>query len=94
MTKIFQPILHISLLYLDDILFFSKNDQAYEHMLLQFFEIVSQKGIMLSEKKSHIGLPEIEYLGMRISNGQIQPGPHLSKNLPLFPDENLTTRQI
>jgi hypothetical protein len=49
---------------------------------------------MLSEKKSFIGQPEIEYLGMNISNGNIQYGPHLSENLPFFPDENLTTKQI
>jgi hypothetical protein len=41
---------------------------------------------MLLEKKSFIGQPEIEYLGMKISNGTIQPGPHLFDNLPLFPD--------
>jgi hypothetical protein len=36
------------------------------------------KRVMLSEKKSHIGILEIKYLGMRISNGQIHPSPHLS----------------
>jgi hypothetical protein len=49
---------------------------------------------MLSEKKSFIGQPNIEYLGMKISNGTIQPGPHFSEHLPAFPDENLTTKQI
>jgi hypothetical protein len=49
---------------------------------------------MLSDKKSHIGLTEVEYLGMRISNGQIQSGLHLLENLSLFPNENLTTKQI
>jgi hypothetical protein len=94
MATIFHPILHSSLLYIDDILLFPKNDQAHEQLLLQFFEIINQEGIVLSEKKSFIGIPEIEYLGMKISNGKIQLGPHLSENLPLFLVENLATKQI
>ena len=94
MAKIFQNILHSALLYIDDILLFSKDDQAHTLLLSQFFEIINQKGIMLSEKKSHIGLHEVEYLGMRISNGKIQPGPHLVEHLPDFPDTNLTRKQI
>jgi hypothetical protein len=49
---------------------------------------------MLSEKKYFIGQTAIDYLGMKISNGTIQPGPHLFEHLPAFPDENLTTKQI
>jgi hypothetical protein len=47
---------------------------------------------MLSDKKSHIGRTEIEYLGMRIFDGKIQPGTHLSETLPSFPDENLSVK--
>ena len=49
---------------------------------------------MLSEKKSMIGLKEIEFLGMFISNGQYRPGPHLASQLLDFPDSNLTHKQI
>jgi hypothetical protein len=31
---------------------------------------------------------------MKISNGTIQPGPHLSEHLPAFLDDNLTPKQI
>jgi hypothetical protein len=86
MAKIFELIFSSSLLYIDDILIFFENDQAHEQLLLQFFEIINQKGIMLSEKKSHIGLHEVEYLGMRIFNGKLQPGPHLVELLPSFLD--------
>jgi hypothetical protein len=41
MAEIFQPILHSALLYIDDILLFSKNDHAHEQLLLQFFEIIN-----------------------------------------------------
>ena len=49
---------------------------------------------MLLEKKSMIGLKEIEFLGMYISNGQYRPGPHLASQLLNFPDSNLTHKQI
>jgi hypothetical protein len=41
MATIFQPILHSSLLCISDILLFSKDDQAHEQLLLQFFEIIN-----------------------------------------------------
>ncbi|KAK0579775.1 hypothetical protein LWI29_031221 [Acer saccharum] len=49
---------------------------------------------MLSEKKSIVGRSEIEFLGMHISNGQYQPGPHLVVRLLDFPDSDLSVYQV
>ena len=49
---------------------------------------------MLSEKKSTIRKPEIEFLGMNISNGQYRPGPHLAIQLLDFPDFDFNVKQV
>ena len=69
MTKIFSPILHHALVYIDDILLFSSNHESHQKLLLDFFHIVQAHGIMLSEKKSSIGKESIDFLGMVIKDG-------------------------
>ncbi|KAK9186437.1 hypothetical protein WN944_020772 [Citrus x changshan-huyou] len=78
MTKIFSPILHHALVYIDDILLFSSDHESHQKLLLDFFHIVQAHGIMLSEKKSSIGKESIDFLGMVIKDGQYQPGPHIA----------------
>ncbi|KAH9724631.1 hypothetical protein KPL70_007559 [Citrus sinensis] len=73
MTKIFCPILHHALVYIDDILLFSSDHESHQKLLLDFFHIVQAHGIMLSEKKSSTGKESIDFLGMVIKAGQYQP---------------------
>ncbi|KAH9716873.1 hypothetical protein KPL71_021611 [Citrus sinensis] len=94
MTKIFSPILHHALVYIDDILLFSPDHDSHQQLLLDFFYIVQVHGIMLSEKKSSIAKESIDFLGMVITNGHYQPGPHIATELLKFPDTNLTKKQI
>lgn len=42
---------------------------------------------MLSEKKSSIGQNQIEFIGMRFSNGQYHHGPHIAEEVLKFPDQ-------
>ena len=94
MTKIFSPIFHYALVYIDDILLFSPDHDSHQHLLLDFFHIVQVHGIMLSEKKSSIARESIDFLGMVITNGHYQPVPHIATELLKFPDINLTKKQI
>ncbi|KAH9680032.1 hypothetical protein KPL71_026386 [Citrus sinensis] len=94
MTKIFSPILHHALVYIDDILLFSSDHESHQKLLLDFFHIVQAHGIMLSEKKSSIGKESIDFLGMVIKDGQYQPGPHIAIELLKFPDTHLNRKQI
>ena len=75
MTKIFSPILHHALVYIDDILLFFSDLESHQKLLLDFFHIVQAHGIMLSEKKTSIGKESIDFLGMVIIGDQYQPGP-------------------
>ncbi|QHO48459.1 polyprotein [Arachis hypogaea] len=94
MTKIFEPILHSTLIYIDDILLFSKDNEAHKALLAQFTQIIKDRGIMLSAKKSSIARKRIEFLGMVFEDGFFQPGEHIAKGLINFPDENMTVKQV
>ncbi|KAH9716904.1 hypothetical protein KPL71_021631 [Citrus sinensis] len=94
MTKIFSPILHHALVYIDDILLFSPDHDSHQQLLLDFFNVVQEHGIMLSEKKSNIAKESIDFLGMVITNGHYQPGPHIATKLLKFPNTNLTKKHI
>ena len=73
MTKIFEPILENTLVYIDDILLFSKDIASHKKLLNQFFEIANQHGIMLSEKNIQLAQSQIDFLGMHFSQGTYQP---------------------
>ena len=77
-----------------DILLFSSDHESHQKLLLDFFHIVQEHGIMLSEKKSSIGKESIDFLGIVIKDGHYQPGPHIATELLKFPDINLTKKQI
>nr|XP_012568598.1 uncharacterized protein LOC101496717 [Cicer arietinum] len=94
MTRIFEPIIDSILIYIDDVLLFSKDEKAHKQLLGQFVQIAQNHGIMLSEKKSQIAQTEIDFLGMHFSQGKYQPQPHIAQELLNFPDENLTVKQI
>ncbi|KAH9769368.1 Endonuclease [Citrus sinensis] len=94
MVKIFSPILHHALIYIDDILLFSHNHQTYQQLLSDFLEIVQTHGIMLSEKKSNIGKESIDFLGMVLKDGHYHPGSHIAAELLKFPDTDLNKKQI
>ncbi|XP_048229074.1 uncharacterized protein LOC125369846 [Ricinus communis] len=94
MIEIFGPILYSSLIYIDDILLFSETAEDHHQLLQQSLAIIQKYGIMLSEKKSTIGRREIEFLSMHFKNGQYTYGPHLTKELDNFPEENLSVKQI
>lgn len=93
-TRIFEAILNSILIYIDDVLLFSKEEKAHKQLLDQFFQIAQKYGMMLSKKKSQIAQTEIDFLGMHFSQGKYQPQPHIAQELLNYPDENLTIKQI
>ena len=94
MTRICGPIHDQALIYIDDILLFSQNIQAHKQLLQQFVNLTEQHGVMLSERKIQIGLAQIEFLGMKLSQGKYEAQPHIAQELLKFSDENLTKVKI
>ena len=67
MVMLFQPLLANALIYVDDILLFSKDEESHAKLLTEFYNLVKSQGIMLSEKKMVIGQSSIDFLGVNIS---------------------------
>ena len=68
MVTLFQLLLTNALIYVDDILLFSKDTESHERLLTKFYNLVKSQGIMLSKKKMIIGQSSIDFLGVSISN--------------------------
>jgi len=66
MLTLFQPLLANALIYVDDILLFSKDAKSHERLLTEFYNLAKSQGIMLSEKKMVIGQSSIDFLGVSI----------------------------
>lgn len=64
------------LVYLDDIIIFSKTFDQHLHDLISVLHRVDQHGLMLKPSKCHICCTEVEYLGHVISADGIRANPH------------------
>nr|GFA85499.1 putative reverse transcriptase domain, viral movement protein [Tanacetum cinerariifolium] len=84
MITIFEPILANTLVYIDDILLFSPDEQSHAELLSRFYSVVTKYGIMLSEKKMEVEVTTIQFLGMEISDGryQIESNQELAEKMP------------
>ena len=94
MVTLFQPLLNNALIYIDDILLFSKDEESHEKLLTEFYNLVKSQGIMLSEKKMIIAQSSIDFLGVNISDGKYVLQPHIAASLGQFPDWLTSAKQI
>ena len=94
MIKIFEPILHHALMYIDDVLLFSKDHDSHQDLLSHFLKIIKSHDNILSDKKSILGQDSVEFLGMVIKDGHYRPSPYIAQELVRFPDEHLSRKQI
>ena len=94
MTKIFEPFLDSALIYIDDILLFSHDEDSHKQLLEKFQRICDQYRVRLSWRKFQIGTTKVDFLGMHFSQGKYVPQPYIVEELPKFLDENMTIKQI
>lgn len=88
MIRKLQPILHTSLVYIDDVLLFNNTLDKYLNLFNQFHGLVKQYRVMLSLKKMTIFRDEIDFLEMNFSYGSFTPGLHTCQELLKFLDTN------
>ena len=94
MVTLFQPLLTNALIYVDDILLFSKDEESHGKLLTEFYNLVKSQGKLLSEKKMIIGQSSIDFLGVNISNRKYNLQPHIVVSLGEFPDKLTSAKQI
>ena len=94
MVMLFQPFLGNALIYVDDILLFSKDAESHDKLLTDFYNLVKSQGIILSEKKMVIGQSSADFLGVSILDGKCTLQPHIVVSLGEFLDKLISTKQI
>ncbi|XP_043705607.1 uncharacterized protein LOC122655480 [Telopea speciosissima] len=94
MMHSYAPIQKHALIYIDDILLFSKNEEEHQQLSSQFLDITIQHGIMLSAKKMEIGVSKVNFLGVIITNGTYDLQLHIGKSLLEFSDGPFTIPQL
>ena len=100
--QIFQRMMYIIfskysfiLVYIDDILVFSKTFHEHiKHLELVFEELINN-GLVVSRNKIKLFKNQIEFLGLELENGQIKLQEHIVQKINNFPDklEDLKTLQ-
>ena len=65
------------IVYIDDILLYSKIQDEHIRLLEKFVHIIKHSGIRLSKKKAEIMKPQIEFLGIQIYKNGIKMQKHI-----------------
>ena len=86
MQNIFNEYQEFILVYIDDVLVFSKTYKEHIAHLEAFFRKVEQHGLILSKKKMEICKERVKFLGHEIGEGKIYLQEHIAKKILDFPD--------
>ena len=72
MNDIFNPVSHFTIVYIDDVLIFSKTiDEHWKH-LHSFLDTIKHSGLVVSAKKIKLFQSKIRFLGFDIFEGRIR----------------------
>jgi hypothetical protein len=86
MQNFFNKNQEFVLVYIDDLLIFSKTYKEHIAHLDMFFRKVEQNGLILSKKKMEICKEKINFLGHEIREVKIYLQDHITKKILQFPD--------
>lgn len=86
MNTIFQPLLrHCVLVFVDDILIYSKTLEDHLHHLQQVFTILKHHKLYLKKSKCSFAQSSLEYLGHIISAQGVATDPHKTQAIATWP---------
>ena len=86
MQNIFNENQEFILVYIDDLLVFSKSYKEHIAHLETFFRMVEHHGLILSKRKMEICKEEINFLGHEIGEGKFYLQDHIAKKILQFLD--------
>ena len=78
--------------YIDDILLYSRTQDEHIRLLEKFIHIVKNAGISLSKRKAEIMKSQIEFLGIQIDKNGIKMQTHIVQKIITI-DENIDTKK-
>ena len=80
------------IVYIDDILLYSRTQDEHIRLLEKFIHIVKNTGISLSKRKAEIMKSQIEFLGIQIDKNGIKMQTHIVQKIITI-DENIDTKK-
>ena len=84
MDNIFKDLNHCCLVYIDDILIFSKTIEQHKNNVLAVMKRCIDHGLILEKSKCIYAEQEIEFLGLEIKAGQIILQKHILEKIEIF----------
>ncbi|GJT64801.1 ORFIII-like polyprotein [Tanacetum coccineum] len=93
MDKCFKGTESFIVVYIDDILVFSKNEKDHAKHLERMLKICEDNGLVLSPTKMKIAVSTVDFLGAVIGEGTIKLQPHIIKKIVNFNEEELKTKK-
>jgi hypothetical protein len=93
-NNIFNPFTHFSIVYIDDVLIFSKFIEEHWKHLNSFLETIKHSGLVVSAKKIKLFQTKIRFLGFDISKGQIRLIDRAIQFVDKFPDVIIEKTQL
>lgn len=94
MQTILNPLDKFSMVYIDDIVVFSKTEEEHFMHVTQVLDAIKRHGIILAKKKCQLFKRKINFLGLVIDEGHYYPQPHILEKIQLFPDRLQDKKQI
>ena len=91
MDDIFKHLSFV-IVYIDDLLICSVDMKQHVQHLRIVYDLLYKHGLVLSKSKSCWAQTKIEYLGLILSQGEVELQDHVLKKLAEFPDEILDTK--
>ena len=80
------------IVYIDDILLYTKTKEEHLKLLEQFTDIIEKSGISLSKKKAEIMKNQIEFLGIQIDKSGVKMQQHIVQKI-INSKEELDTKK-
>lgn len=87
MNKIFNQFSHFSIVYIDDVLMYSKSIDEHWKYLNMFTKIIKSNGLVVSALKVKLFQTKIRFLGYNIYQSAIQPMDKAIQFADKFPEE-------
>jgi hypothetical protein len=86
MNDIFNPFSRFTIVYIDDVLIFSKRIEEHWKHLNAFLETIKHNGLVVSASKIKLLQTKIRFLGFDIFEGKIRPIDRAIQFADKFPD--------
>jgi hypothetical protein len=94
LNDIFNPFSKFCIVYIDDVLIFSKSIEEHWKHLNSFLDTIKYSGLVVSSPKIKLFQTKIRFLGYNIYRGKISPIDRVIKFADKFPDEILDKSQL